>query len=118
VSNTDQAIFALKIVLTVAPLAAYFLMLGVVNSQATPRLVSARRDFLVLTGAFLPAFVWPVPVLLTGLGLQALVAAVVIAALLLRARLPHPWKHWVIYNADAALASSAIERTLQRLGWA
>lgn len=117
VNEIERAILTLKVILTIAPIAGYFLTLGVVNSQACPRLVSGRRDFLVLTGTFLPIVFWPLAAVFNSFGWQVVVAVLVLTGVLLRAMLPHPWKHWVVYNADASLASAAVRHALDRLGW-
>ena len=53
----------LQVIINLAPIAVYFLVLGLVNSLARPMLVDARSDFLVLTLVFVPVMVWPVPFL-------------------------------------------------------
>jgi len=117
VSAIESAILTLKVILTIAPIAAYFLTLGVVNSQACPRLVSGRQDFLLLTGTFLPIVLWPLAALFHSFGWHAVLAVLVLSAVLLRMMLPHPWKHWVIYNANADLALASVRHALDRLGW-
>ena len=115
--DIDNAILTLKVIGTVAPIAVYFLTLGVVNSQASPRLVSGRWDFIVLTGIFLPALFWPIATLYSSIGWQAVLVLALAAGLALRAMLPHPWKQWVIYNADTPRVADAIRRALDGLGW-
>jgi hypothetical protein len=117
VNEIQSAILTLKVILTIAPMAGYFLILGVVNSQACPRLVSGRRDFLVLTGTFLPIIFWPLAAVADSFGWLMVAAILVLSGMLLRTMLPHPWKHWVVYNADASLASTALRQALDRLGW-
>jgi hypothetical protein len=117
VIDVDNAVLTLKVIGTVAPIAVYFLTLGVVNSQACPRLVSGRWDFIILTGIFLPALFWPVAAIHSSMGWQAVLVLVLAAGLGLRAMLPHPWKQWVIYNADVPRAADAVGRALDGLGW-
>ncbi len=116
--DVDNAILTLKVIVTIAPIAVYFLTLGVVNSQASPRLVSGRWDFIVLTGTFLPALFWPLASLKASIGWQAVLVLILLGVLALRAMLPHPWKHWVIYNADTRRAVESVRRALDGLGWA
>jgi len=117
IEQIEHAIFALKVAIVMAPVAAYFLVLGIVNSQATPRLVSARADFLTLTGIFLPTMAWPVVATLSGglwwLGLLLLTAG----AFCVRALLPARTGNWVVYNASVDLIHDAVQRSLRRLGW-
>lgn len=115
--DVDNAILALKVIGTIAPIGVYFLTLGVVNSQASPRLVSGRWDFIVLTGIFLPALFWPVAAIYSSMGWQAVFVLMLAAILGLRTMLPHPWKQWVIYNADVPRAADAVGRALEGLGW-
>lgn len=116
-SESENAILTLQVILTIAPIAAYFLTLGVVNSQSRPRLISGRYDFLLLTGTFLPIVFWPLASVSNTYGWHLVLAIALLAGLGLRTVLPHPWKHWVIYNADAAMAGVAVRSALDRLGW-
>ena len=59
-SASEQAVAAIKVLLYVGPVAVYVLWLGLVNSQARPKLVKARDDFLITTLAFCPFAVAPV----------------------------------------------------------
>jgi hypothetical protein len=113
----DSAILTLKVIGTVAPIAFYFLTLGVINSQATPRLISGRWDFIILTGMFLPALFWPLGTLSASIGWKSILLLILPGILALRAMLPHPWKHWVIYNADTQRAVESVRRALEALGW-
>ncbi len=113
----QNTILALKVILTIAPIAGYFLVLGVVNSQASPRLVSGRRDFLLLTGTFLPILFWPMAAVWNAFGWYTVVGLLLTCSVLIRSMLPHPWKQWVIYNANTSVASAALRRALDQLGW-
>lgn len=115
--DVDSTMLTLKVIGTVAPIAAYFLTLGVINSQASPRLVSGRWDFIVLTGIFLPALFWPLASLGSSIGWKAVLALILPGIAALRAMLPHPWKHWVIYNTDTQRAAESVSRALVALGW-
>ena len=59
----DPAVRALLLFLNVAPIALYFLFLGLVNSHARPHRVSSRADFVALTSVMVPVLFWPVPAL-------------------------------------------------------
>ncbi len=115
--DISSTIWALKVIGIIAPIATYFLVLGVINSQARPRLVSGRWDFIVLTGIFAPALFWPIGSLYSLLGPQAILLLLLAGGLALRVVLPHPWKQWVIYNTDADRAGQAVHAALERLGW-
>ena len=49
--NVQQVIVLLKVLLLVGPIAFYFMVLGLLNSQPASRLIDARTDFLILTAA-------------------------------------------------------------------
>ena len=117
VMDFDSAILTLKVIGTIAPIAIYFLTLGVINSQASPRLVSGRWDFIILTGMFLPALFWPLGSLSSSIGWKAVLVLILPGVLALRSMLPHPWKHWVIYNADTQRAVESVRRAIEALGW-
>jgi hypothetical protein len=112
-----QVILVLKLLLFVGPVAVYFIALGLVNSQATPKIINARSDFLALTVALCPLLFWPIPSLIrAGLGwvvfVAGAVAAVGISVLLDRVR-----PGWVIYNLSDYRARRLLDRALRSLGW-
>jgi hypothetical protein len=98
-----------------APVAGYFLLLGLLNSRPHPQVVSGRTDFVVLNAAIFPIFVVPV---LNWLGasfwtLLAVLGAMVAAAGLLA---PPPSGNWVVYNVSLPEAMRAVQRALDLLG--
>ena len=104
----------MEIAAIMAPVAVYFLALGLLNSRAHPQLLSGRLDFAILTIAISPLFLLP---LWTWLGPSVgflLVAGVVLGAgaLLLAPR----GKSWVIYNVRVAEARAAVASALRRMG--
>lgn len=116
--SVQQVILVLKVVLLVAPPAMYFVVLGLLNSQPTPRLVNARSDFLVLTAALGPVLLAAVPgVVRSGYG-WLLVPAFAAVALGMRALMPPAGGGWVIYNLSSRRARVLLERCFRQLGWA
>lgn len=112
-----QVIFLLQVVINLAPIAVYFLVLGLVNSQARPRLVDARSDFLALTLVFVPLMVWPVPFLLSnGLWWVLLLGAGFGAAAMYRL-LPAIGSGWVVYNISEADCHAIFHRAARSLGF-
>ena len=108
----DQAIFVLKVFINIAPIALYFLVLGLLNSQPRPRLVSGRNDFIALTLVFVPMLVWPVPLLLAhNLWPLLLVGLLALAAAFL-ALLPAKRSSWVIYNITEPRCRRHLEHAL------
>ena len=60
-ANGYQVVDVLMLVGNVAPVAIYFLTLGLVNSHSRPYLTTSRSDFLSLTIVLIPLFLWPLP---------------------------------------------------------
>lgn len=116
---TNQSVFVSQFLVNLVPPAAYFLILGLINSASHPVVVSGRRDFAVLMLVFLPLIVWPLPFLfglLVGLGWWSwLVAAggVILAGLGLRRLLPGRWQSWVIYNTSETQCRNILQAVLR-----
>lgn len=114
---TETAIFVLKILLTLGPVAVYFLILGLVNSQARPCLVSARADFALLALVFVPVMALPLFVL-AGLGLHVLVGGVALGlGAFFLGLLPGRNRDWVIYNCGFVQCRRLLTQACRRLGW-
>lgn len=113
----DQVVFVLQVVMALGPIAVYFLGLGLVNSQARPFLISARRDFAILAGAFVPVVL--VPAVALARGGHGYLAAMVLAcvAVLFLAMLPGRKGTWVIYNTGAGQFRRLLQRACRRQGW-
>ncbi len=110
--GNDQVVFVVKVFVNVAPVAVYFLVLGLLNSQPHPRLVNGRNDFVALTLVFVPMLVWPAPVLLRH-GLWPLLVAGLLAALVaFCVLLPGRWSGWVIYNVTEQRCRRHLENAL------
>jgi len=114
---SDQVIVVLKVLLHVGPVAVYFVALGLVNSQATPTIVSARSDFLALTVVFCPLLLWPVPALVHAGMLWAVVAGIALIAPLFVAFLYGLNGDWVVYNISDHRARRLLDRAVRELGW-
>ena len=109
----DQVVFVAKVFVNVAPVAVYFLVLGLLNSQPRPRLVNGRNDFVALTLVFVPMLVWPAPVLVRH-GLWLLLLAGLLAALVaFCVLLPGRWSGWVIYNLTERRCRRHLENALK-----
>ena len=115
---SDQVVFLLKVVLYIAPVAVYFLALGVVNSQAQPVLVNARADFQLLTLVFIPLLVWPIPYLVVHGQWWGLLAGVALAAGGFWRLLPGSTSGWVLYNVSPDDGWRMLERAAAEMGWA
>ena len=102
--NDAQLLMLLKFAVFVSPVAAYFLVLGLMNCQAHPRLVSGRQDFLTLTGCFCPLLAWMLHTLVR-LGPTAwawwMLGALLIWGVVAAFRVPRDLASWVVYNVSA-----------------
>jgi len=116
-SAESQVLFLFKVALNLAPVAVYFLVLGLVNSHAHPRLIGARSDFLALTLVFVPILVWPVTVLATSQFWWVWVAGLLVGAGVFWKMLPDRCAGWVIYNISEFRARKVLQAALRRLGW-
>lgn len=110
----EQIETSLRIVTTVAPVALYFLLLGLLNTRRHPQLLSGRQDSALLTLAMSPLLIAPVVYWLGG-GLQtALVCGGVLAA--------GVWglsprdRTWVIYNLPVSNVLRTAQRILRAMG--
>ncbi len=112
-----QVADVLMLVGCVAPIAMYFLTLGLVNSHGRPCLVSARSDFLSLTIALIPLFIWTLPVLAQVRAWWLLAAGAGAAALGFFWMLPRAGDGFVIYNIAESRCRRLLEETLTALSW-
>ena len=104
----------MEIAAVVAPVAVYFLVLGLLNSRPHPQLLSGRMDFAILTVALSPLLLMPLLSWL-GVSLPAVAAAAVVlgaGALVLAPR----GRNWVVYNVHASEARAAVAGALRKLG--
>jgi len=116
VESAGEVILVLKVAMNIAPVALYFIILGLVNSQSRVHVVSVRRDWLGLMLVFFPVLMWPVLwlssagwVLWAALALVFGVSVVFLAA-------PSKWSGWVVYNCDRERVRRELELALKGLG--
>ena len=99
----------------VAPVAIYFLILGLLNLRRHPQLITARQDVLLLTAALSPLLILPLAGYVSSATL--IVIVVLLAAMALVAFTFGPaGGSYVVYNLTHRQALRAIERTLDQLG--
>jgi hypothetical protein len=111
-----QVVDVLMLVGNVAPVALYFLTLGLVNSHSRPYLTSSRSDFLALTVVLVPLLLWPLPSLA---GLHAwwpLAGGIALAAALFVRMLPGRGAGFVVYNISENTCQRSLEQSLSELG--
>lgn len=111
---SEQMGFAVQVAAVVAPVAVYFLLLGLLNSQPNPQVLSGRSDFILLNAAFAPVFCVPV---LNYFGASAWALPVAIGVLLAAALVLAPRRagNWAVYNITLPSAIRAAERALQTM---
>ena len=111
-----QVVDVLMLVGNVAPVALYFLTLGLVNSHSRPYLTSSRSDFLALTVVLIPLFLWPLPGLA---GLHAwwpLAGGLALALALFLRMLPRRDAGFVVYNISENTCRRCLDHALASLG--
>jgi hypothetical protein len=112
-----QVADVLMLVGNIAPIALYFLTLGLINSHARPWIITSRADFLLLSGVLAPLMFWPVPMLSRLGSWWALAAGGGLAAMLFVWLLRKAGDGLVIYNISEARCARLVEQSLHRLGW-
>ena len=116
-NEMGEVILTLKLAMNIAPVALYFIILGLVNSQSRVHVVSARRDWFCLMLVFIPVLLWPVTYLASvGWTWPALLALVLGMVLILLAA-PRRRSGWVIYNCDRWRVSAELINGLRHLGF-
>jgi hypothetical protein len=110
-----KVILVLKLVLNIAPPALYFVILGLVNSQSRPHLISSRNDWLALMVVFFPVLLFPV-LWLASCGYYVMaVLTILIATIILYASLPKSGSGWVIYNCSREHVCHALLAALDKI---
>ena len=111
---SDYLDTAVQVATVVAPVALYFLILGLLNSRRHPQLLTGRRDFALLIIALTPLFALPAlyyaGVSFPVVALSAMVVAGGVALLAPRGR------SWVIYNMSIGEARRTLTDALGALG--
>ena len=113
--GSEQLSLTVQVAAVLGPVAAYFLLLGLLNSQPRPQLLSGRTDFILLNAAFFPLLSLP---LLSLLGVSAWTVLGVVGAILAVAVVlaPRGVGNWVVYNISLPEALRAAERALMAMG--
>lgn len=108
-----QLELSLQIGIAAVPVAIYFLVLGLVNSQHKPQMLSGRLDFALLITALAPLVIVPMLAWL-GLSWSSVLGVLGGTIGLVLAAAPRPNCSWVIYNISQKNALRAIRRSLER----
>jgi len=106
----------MMMVVNVAPIALYFLILGLVNSHARPCLITSRSDFIALTIALAPVLMWPLPSFLQAGTLWPLIGGLVVAVTGFFLLLPRSNAGFVIYNISEARCMRVLGEAVTAMG--
>jgi hypothetical protein len=112
-----QVVDVLLLVGNIAPIALYFLALGLVNSYSHPYLISRRADFVALTSVLVPVLLWPVPGFVQAGYWWALLIAGGLAAATFAWMLPRTGDGLVIYNIAENRCVRLLEDALGAMGF-
>lgn len=116
--SANQVILVLQLLIYIGPLALYFVVLGLVNSQRQPLLVTSRTDFVTLAVVFLPALVSPVPFLVTHHWWWLLIMSATLTFGTFLTLLPAVDAGWVVYHTSESDMRSILSAATRRLGHA
>lgn len=111
-----QVLDVLLLVGNVAPIAVYFLTLGLVNSHSRPYPITRRADFAALTAVLLPVLLWPVPRLAHTGSWWMLATGVCLLGGVFYWMLPKQGDGYVIYHISEARCLRVLEIALAALG--
>ncbi len=103
-----------RITTVVAPVAVYFLILGLLNTRRRPQLLTGRTDFFLLVVALSPLLMIPAVGVLGLSTLGTLLAAAAVGAVVYF--LAPRGRTWVIYNLPPRRARQAVLAALRRIG--
>ena len=95
-----QVILVLKLALNIAPPALYFVILGLVNSQSRPSLITSRRDWIALMVVFFPVMLYPALWLATAGHILSGAITIILAVIGIYLSLPRFDSGWVVYNCS------------------
>lgn len=112
-----QVVDVLLLVGNVAPIALYFLFLGLVNSHSRPYLITSRSDFISLTIVLVPLLLWPVPMFVQSGLWWMLALGVAMAGAVFFWLLPPAHAGFVAYNIAEAPCQRMLEDAVVALRW-
>lgn len=112
-AEVQIAYHVLMLIGSAGPVAIYFLLLGLVNCQSRPCLVSSRSDFIALSVVLAPLLLWSLPVAVQfGSGWMLGLAALLLAYLF-RRLVPGRHEGFVIYNISRSRGLALLESVLE-----
>lgn len=114
VLGAEQTVVSLRIATIMAPVALYFLLLGLLNTRRCPQFLSGRQDFAMLMVALSPLALGPIMYYFGGGAVTLLVAAAVLAGGIFY--LAPRGRTWVIYNLTLDDGCRAILDVLDDMG--
>ena len=109
----DNMSLCLRVAAVVAPIAIYFLILGLLNSRRHPQLLSSRQDLTLLVAALSPLLALPAVTYFQNVWFA--LAVIAGGGLAVVALLTPSGSSWVIYNVSPQHGRSMIEALLREL---
>jgi hypothetical protein len=103
-----------RVVTMTAPVAVYFLILGLLHTRHRPQMLTGRLDFTLLIASLSPLVFLPAMSYLGGSPLAAIIAAVCLAGAILL--LSPGGRSWVVYNVSPHAARDAVAAALRTMG--
>lgn len=104
----------MRLATIVAPVAIYFLILGILNSRRHPQLITGRQDIVLLVTALSPLVVFPLSDYVGG-RMTAVLSAVLAGVAIFSLLRPSAGGSYVIYNYTREQAAEAMSRALRKL---
>jgi len=115
-NSVAEVVLVLKLMTNMAPVAVYFIILGLVNSQSYIHVISARRDWLCLGIVFFPVMFWPVLWFAEAGMIFVSMLALILGTLLFVLFAPGRASGWVVYNCDRDTVRRQLLASLQAVG--
>ena len=109
-----QLKLSVQIATVAIPVALYFLILGLLNSQKKPQILSERLDFSLLLAAFSPLYLVP---LLRWIGAGPVGVFTTVAMMIggIALATPGTKRGWVVYNISKKSLLQSLSQSLQRV---
>lgn len=116
-AGSYQVTDVLMLVLCVAPVATYFLTLGLINSHSRPWMISSRSDFVSLTVVLVPILIVPLPMLASTRQWWVIGGAAAAMVIVFWKMVPSHEAGYVIYNITERRCRLLVEGAMDALGW-
>ena len=113
--SSQQFGYSIKLIMILAPIALYFLMLGLLNTRKCPQLLTGRQDFALLSVALSPIALG-LAVQYLGVSTWVLLATASLIAVAIALLAPKTG-NFVIYNLPMLQGRKILINELQKMGY-